>query len=343
VLVITMVVGASVVAGLLSRWGPRAQTIPSPGAAAFPPVPAGASVFETPFAAYRPPVPPTPLPVVAPPIPVVPAIPIPPFFRRSTPSKGMIPIFIAVLLLIFCMNAFHFMYKPASVLLLVGVVAVTAHMLTKNRGGILSNASSSIGGDIASASASMAGLASSVARGVAGLIGSILLIASIFLALSVSINVPGLLEHGILDVRMPYEIERAVGTPQWPRLLSEGATAVCVVLSMSSTVFLLTARRRGGGGHMMRGVLGVAVLLGGAVAMGKAMPDLGDVMRAATPADTVDQYFQRVQFTDVVRASSVFLVGAVLLGWPARRNPRPALIPPIAPVGPAAVEKEPAK
>ena len=89
---------------------------------------------------------------------------------------------------------------------------------------------------------------------------------------------------------------------------------------------------------MVRTVLGVAVLLAGAVAMGRAMPDLGDVMAAATPADTVDQYFQRVQFPDVVRASSVFLVGSVLLGWPARRTPRPAMIPP-----PAGVTQEATK
>ena len=91
---------------------------------------------------------------------------------------------------------------------------------------------------------------------------------------------------------------------------------------------------------MIRGLLGVAVLLGGAAAMGKAMPDLGDVTMAATPADTADQYFQRVQFRDVIRASSVFLVGATLLGWPARQTPRPAMIPPIAAVGPAPAGKE---
>ena len=338
-LAVATVVGASVAAGLLSRWGPSRPAVPSPGAAAFQPIPGAGAAFQVRFGPKQPPVPPTP-PLVVPPPPaaVAPVVPLAQPARRTAGFFGMITIFIAVLLWILCLGAVHDMKKPAAVVLLFAAVAVTARVVAKNRAGILSNSSSSIGGEIASASASMAGIASSFARGVASMIGSILVFAAVALALAVSINVPGFLEHGIVDPRMPYEIERAVGSPQWPRLLTEGATAVCVVLSMSSVVFLLIVRRMAGGGHIFRGLLGIAVLLGGAVAMGRAMPDLGQVTMAATPADTADQYFQRVQFRDVVQASSVFLVGAVLLGWPGRRDSRPALIPPISPVG-----KEPDK
>jgi len=338
-LAVATVVGASVAAGLLSGWGPRRPAVPSPSPAGFQATPGAGAAFRIRFGPKQPPAPPTPPPVAPPqPVAVAPVRPIAQPARRNARSFGMIPVFIAVLLWILCLGAVHDMKKPAAVLLLFAAVAVTARVIASNRAGILSNPGSSIGGDIASASASMAGIASSVARGVASMIGSILLFAAIALALAVSINVPGFLEHGIVDPKMPYEIERAVGSPQWPRLLSEGATAVCVVLSMSSVVLLLVVRRNAGGGHIIRGLLGIAVLLGGAAAMGTAMPDLGQVTMAATPADTADQYFQRVQFRNVVQASSVFLVGAVLLGWPGRRDSRPALIPPIAPVG-----KEPTK
>ena len=73
---------------------------------------------------------------------------------------------------------------------------------------------------------------------------------------------------------------------------------------------------------MVRTVLGVLVLLGAAVALGRALPDLAYVTPAATPGQTVDLYFQQVQFPAVIKASLVFLLGAFLLGWPARRYPR---------------------
>ena len=66
------------------------------------------------------------------------------------------------------------------------------------------------------------------------------------------------------------------------------------------------------------------MLLGAAIMLGRALPDLAYVTPAATPGDTIDLYFQQVQFPAVVKASFIFLLGAFLLGWPARRY-RPAL------------------
>ena len=77
---------------------------------------------------------------------------------------------------------------------------------------------------------------------------------------------------------------------------------------------------------MFRTVLGVLVLLGAAIALGRALPDLGYVTPAATPGDTVDLYFQQVQFPAVVRASFILLLGAFLLGWPARQYQRVPMI-----------------
>jgi hypothetical protein len=112
------------------------------------------------------------------------------------------------------------------------------------------------------------------------------------------------------------------GTRQWPRLMTESATAVCLVTSVLSLVFLLMARRSGGGAHVIRTVLGVLVLLGAAVAMGRMLPDLAYVTPAATPGQTIDAYFQQVQFPAVLKASFIFLLGAFLLGWPACRSRR---------------------
>jgi hypothetical protein len=93
-------------------------------------------------------------------------------------------------------------------------------------------------------------------------------------------------------------------------------------------VLLLIARRSGGGAHIIRTVLAVIVLLGAAIALGRGLPDLAYVTPAATPGDTVDLYFQQVQFPSVVKASLVLLLGAILMGWPARRYPRVQMVRP---------------
>jgi len=196
---------------------------------------------------------------------------------------------------------------------------VTVQVFKPNRGRFMFNTNISTGGEVTSQGSSLGGIASSFARGVGGLVGSILLIVSILLALSVAMNVPGLFSSGALDARLPHDLEMAFGTRQWPRLMTESATAVCLVTSVLSLVFLLMARRNGGGAHVIRTVLGVLVLLGAAVAMGHVLPDLAYVTPAATPGQTIDAYFQQVQFPAVLKASFLFLLGAFLLGWPARR------------------------
>lgn len=128
---------------------------------------------------------------------------------------------------------------------------------------------------------------------------------------------------------MPHEMAMAFGTVQWPRLMIECATAVCLITSIVSMVLLLLARRHGGGWHILRTVLGVIVLLGAAIALGRALPDLAYVTPAATPGDTADLYFQQVPFAGVVRASVVLLLGAVLMGWPAQRYPRLQMVQPV--------------
>jgi hypothetical protein len=228
--------------------------------------------------------------------------------------------------------------KPDALLLLVGASLVTAHILKHSRGGSMSYPSASMAGEMPSMGSSIGGFASSVGRGIAGVIGSVFLTVSFLLALSVTVNAPGLFASGVLDPRMPHELAMTFGTPQWPRLMIECATAACLVTSMLSIVFLLMARRRGGGGHMIRTVLGILLLLGAAIALGKALPDLATVTPTATAGDTVDLYFQQVQFSAVVRASSVCLLGAFLLGWPARRYPYLPVIQQPAPAKPEAAK-----
>ena len=145
-----------------------------------------------------------------------------------------------------CFVAISHGRKPEAFFLLVWALFLTIHVLKKNRGGFMSNVGASTADQAMLERSSLGGFASSVARGVLGLIGSILLTVSILLALSVSVNVPGLFASGVLNPRLPHDLAMAFGTPQWPRLMTESATAVCLVTSVVSMVLLLIARRYGG-------------------------------------------------------------------------------------------------
>ena len=306
---IATVVGASAAVSLSSAWRPRAVGL------APPPIP-------TPAAA--PPAPPVPTPMQSGPSPAphtsvaqgkAPA-------PRFTGFGGAMFLLAPLILWTWCFVAVNHSRKPVSLVLLAAAVIVTIQVFKPNRGGFMFNANTSTADEMMSQDSSLGGFASSVARGVAGLIGSMLLMASILLALSVAMDVPGLFASGVLDARLPHDLEMAFGTRQWPRLMMESATATCLVTSVVSLVLLLMARRHGGGAHMFRTVLGVGVLLGAAVTLGRMLPDLAYVTPAATPGQTIDAYFQQVQFPAVLKASFIFLLGAFLLGWPACRSRR---------------------
>ena len=319
---IATVVGASAAISLCSEWGRRTGEFPLPPQ----PIPAQS------------PAPPSPDKPTPPPLPTSSSAtaPIPPASQPSNRGHrnhffsfpGILAMLTAIILWSMCFAAMNHARNPQALALLVGALLVTVHIFTRNREQSISTPGASAAGEPMSAASSLGGFASFVARGVVGLVGTIFLVVSMLLALGITINAPGLFASGVLDPRMPHDLATAFGTAQWPRLMIECATAACLVTSVVSMVLLLIARRNGGGAHIIRTVLAVIVLLGAAIALGRGLPDLAYVTPAATPGDTVDLYFQQVQFPSVVKASLVLLLGAILMGWPARRYPRVQMVRP---------------
>jgi hypothetical protein len=328
---VAVIVGASATISLCSAWGRRSDVIPPSPQAAAP----GSPLPRSP--GTPPPIPTMPMPppltpsgaaVVSPSRVPSSSLSRKPFFRFTGPLI-MLPVLFCVWLM--CFAAMNHSRNPGPLVVLGFAMFAMVYGVTRNRYGSAATGSmpgSSAPGDMVSAGSSIGGFASFIARGVVGLIGTIFLIVSMLLALCITINVPGLFASGVLDPRLPHQLAMTLGTAQWPRLMTECATVACLVTSVVSMVLLLMARRSGGGGHVVRTVLGVIVLLGAAIALGHALPDLAYVTPAATPGDTADLYFQQVQFPAVVKASVVFLLGAVLMGWPARRYPRVQLVQP---------------
>jgi serine/threonine protein kinase len=328
---IATIVGASAAISLCSAWGRRTGVVPI--------APNGAKA-ESPL----PRAPGTPPPIPAMPMPRPPpgaaAAPPPPAASTSLPQKRFVrftglatgllimpPVLFCIWLM--CMLAMSHSRNPGPLVVLAFAMVAVVFAVMRNRYGSVATATGSVAGDRDSVASSLGGFASLVARGVVGLAGTIVLIVSMLLAVAITINLPGLLASGVLDPRLPHQLAITFGTAQWPRLMIECAMAVCLITSVVSTVLLLLARRHGGGWHILRTVLAVIVLLSAAIALGRALPNLAYVSPAATPGDTVDLYFQQVQFPGAVKASVVFLLGAVLMGWPARRFARMQLVQPV--------------
>ena len=144
--------------------------------------------------------------------------------------------------------------------------------------------------------------------------------ASLLLTIAVASNLPGLAASGALDPRMPDDMTRAFGTTNWPVCLHEIGTVACIVTAGAAVVLLLLARRARGGLHMVRGAIGIFVLLAAANALGHALPNWFDFTVRATPAATFDWYFNHVNGHRAFAAAMIAAVGYTLLLWPPRRR-----------------------
>jgi hypothetical protein len=169
---------------------------------------------------------------------------------------------------------------------------------------------------------SLGHFAASLARTAISMVGSITFLASLALALAIVTDVPGMFASGIVKHPSPFEFEQALGTPQWPRLLVDLGAAACIVTAMISLTMLLFVRRGGGGLHILRGLFGALTLFSAVFALGQALPGWADIAPGPTPADTLDAYLRHAQLSHVLWAAGVFLIGMVVLFWPASRRVR---------------------
>jgi len=316
--VIAAVAGASLAVSLISEWTPRSSMDwAGAGAAPTAPNPAGGAAPTPAIDASR------EDPMGAPPIPST------PIWRKSGRAPGwnnplgkeaqfLAPLMVVgIFLMIFSHSGKPFAYFIPVIIVFMVLKAVRGG----RRGGADMNAGNYIPGG---SSFSVREAASSVTRGVLSVISGILLVISLLAALGVVMDVPGLGEIGALDPNLPHRLEQALGTTDWPRMARELGVVIAVVGGFAAMIFMLPARRIGGAKHMLRGVLGTIVLFSAVIAMGRALPQTGDVVIGANRAATMDWYFQHIQVGRAIWAGSVYILGMFLLAWPPRRE-RPAL------------------
>ncbi|MDP9175480.1 MAG: serine/threonine protein kinase [Planctomycetota bacterium] len=162
----------------------------------------------------------------------------------------------------------------------------------------------------------------SLGRFILAVIAIGILTISLFFAMGVAIDIPGLIATGIFDPRMPHDMAQNFGTDDWPRLMRELGTAAAVILAFPALSLMLFTRRRRGAIHMMRGLLGAAMLFMAVSAVGHNMPDWSGLDASSTPGAAIDFFFQHTIVVHFIAPLAIATVGVFLMLWPQTHRPR---------------------
>jgi hypothetical protein len=162
------------------------------------------------------------------------------------------------------------------------------------------------------------------------MLATLLVIATLLLAVGVAFDIPGLLASGRLNPKAPEAIHNAMGVDNWPFLLRSLGVAAMFVLACLGVSLLMLLRRSSGGIHMLRAVAGI-----GLVAWAPFMVASPGINWAAS-TDRVANFWQvwqtvaeRVSPDVATRAAILLVAGVLLLLWPTRptRPTRHATLP----------------
>jgi hypothetical protein len=172
-------------------------------------------------------------------------------------------------------------------------------------------------------------VASSAAHGLASSIGGSFLIASILLAVALVADVPGLLASSLVAPHVRWQIEQVLGT-DWPRLLREFAIVAAAASGWFGLLLILVGRRWGGPAHMLRAIIATVIIFAAITSLGRGLPPWSAITpRLNTPGAIFDLYVQHIDVTHAIWAGAFYLLGWVLLVWPARRHAAVAVSVPI--------------
>jgi len=177
-------------------------------------------------------------------------------------------------------------------------------------------------------SGSMAGKAAAIAsasgNAALGLLAAVFLLAAIVCGILMAIDLPGMLAAGVIDPKLPSQLNREFGFAQWPQLMRTQGWVLTYLGVFVATVMLILARRRTSGLHLLRvplaaaGLLGAIALLGHAFA-GRWEPVI-DERGVSVPLAAIEQYLNYSRTTPALMALVVGSLALVTLSWPAARR-----------------------
>ena len=155
------------------------------------------------------------------------------------------------------------------------------------------------------------------------LIAGVLIVLSIAAMLASGLKLAQAVYWGIPDPSLARELNRNVfpDYQDWPKLVESALRTVGVMLMLIAIGFCTLARRRAGWVHMIRGILGVALLVGSFAALGGAFYRVDwwsisvDVHNNRI-ATAVSSYFSRADDGLLSVAAIMFVISQIMILWP---------------------------
>ena len=96
---------------------------------------------------------------------------------------------------------------------------------------------------------------------IGGFIGFCLLMVAVLLVLAAALHLPGLIAAGFPDPSVAREIEQFWGSPHWIVFFDKVLVVAGIIVLLAAMIFLLLSRRRFGGFHIIRCLIGAALLI----------------------------------------------------------------------------------
>jgi hypothetical protein len=157
-------------------------------------------------------------------------------------------------------------------------------------------------------------------------LGFILTFVAVAVGLFCALHIPYFMSTG--DPQMVADLENALGS-NWPKLLTDMARIVFIVLMLPAVLCLSIGRRHLGASHLIRGILGLGGLLGAVLMLAQGMQwSFRGVVNFEKFGPVLERVLQGLQREEALFAAVLFIVSVVILAWPARQKkvmPTPAL------------------
>jgi hypothetical protein len=157
-----------------------------------------------------------------------------------------------------------------------------------------------------------------------GFVAGIFLLAMLAVGLVYAFDVPDFIAAGLADPSLAIHLQRDVfGTAEWPAFVQRMLCGIVVMLMFIAMSFVTLARRSRGGLHILRGLLGIVTFFFSILILGKAFyssiwQDIAN-QGHLLPGQALMLAINHVSGGGLVCSAIVFMLGVLMIGWPARR------------------------
>jgi hypothetical protein len=179
--------------------------------------------------------------------------------------------------------------------------------------------------------------------GLLSALAGLMIFIGTLLGLAIAVNIPAAVNSGVFGMDVKRDILRDVfnGYDGWPGLVTRVATLILGMIFLIATIAMIFARRRGGWAHQVRGLFGIAALLG-CIKIVALMFEFYDWSPIAAFVSTdqipaaIDYSLKQLGQGKWIMAPLWLIASVALFAWPARKPAAAELAAPAATPAPAA-------